>query len=1403
MLSHMQRTHVGSARTGTGFIRALVALLAAIGAGMLLPAANAQPSGASAFTPPPNGPRRADSTWVALRDATIHVSPTQTIEHGTIVMRDGRIMAILPGAADGPAPRPIGPRVVECAGLHVYPSFIEMHADVAAATRGEGQAANGLHWNTFVNPQYSALDGAGLDAAGAESLRKLGFGAAAISPRTGIIRGRSAVVSLAKAPDEASAEKPPVYASNAYMAMSLDPGARGGYPGSQMGSIALMRQTLLDADWQLAERMAGRVSGPTNAMDYLALAKGSQNVAALPVRPGVILFDVSDELEALRAAKIAREFSRPMILLGSGREFARLEAIRKDGHAIVLPLNFQRTPDVSSVGRQQATDLRDLMMWEQSPTNPRRVHSAGISFALTTAKLRDKGQFTENLRKAIRYGLPEQAALEALTTVPAKMLGIDADLGTLDVGKRANVLVATGPIFDKKTKLRAIYIDGVPHELSQAPESLAGTWDVQIPGAPEAKRSIVITREGDITIHRNDKSVKATRVQIEKDRIGYSFDHEPLDGQIGIYVMSGVVERTPSGAPVSIIGQGLRANGERFSWSATRREDSLEGNWVILFDDANVDSHPLVADDTNRITFLGAGPDADGKPPSPDDVKWDGRTLTYSIGTGGAERASVEAVVDFEAARPSMKGAVTAGGQKYPFVAQRFKDNPLVGSWRVTRFDEPRNPQEPDVAKRNAEREVKEIAAGQPDQIIIDVSEKRAEPAERRGGRRGQGAQQGEDNKPEVPAENKAENKPEGKPETKPDAQPDAKPDAKPDGKPEAKPEAKPDAPRTPKQYAVKLTFKKKDKPDVVIECEKVELKERTLTFTHSLEKLGAEGTSTDTITLFRDELHGESVRTSGDTISYIAKRVDPDADDEPAPTDIPEKLPTPFGPYGFDAYPAQGTFLITNATVWTQTDRGNIADSAVLIRDGKIAYVGPAAGAPSEGAVVIDAKGRHITPGIIDCHSHTGISRGVNEGGQAVTSEVRIEDVTNPDAISWYRQLAGGVTAVNNLHGSANAIGGQSQTNKNRWGASHPDDLHFEGAAPGIKFALGENPRQVNGGGSDRYPQTRMGVETLIRDRFTAAKEYAAAMKSAASGETPRRDLELDALAEILAGTRLIHCHSYRQDEIVMLTQVARDFGFKIGTFQHILEGYKVADYVRDYSGGGSGFTDWWAYKVEVQDAIPGGLPLMQEVGVTTSFNSDSDELARRLNVEAAKAIKYSNGRVSPEEAFKFVSLNAAKQLKVDQRVGTIEVGKDADIAVWSDNPLSPYAKCERTFVDGRQLFSLEQDAAARETIKKERARLMQKVLADGKRRSGGDSAEARSSSPDAPAGGPPGQGRRRRAPDGAAAPGATPPSDAPSGLSDEEVEILREQYLNMLQSGRDPLQAPGVCGCGLIHSW
>ncbi len=421
-------------------------------------------------------------------------------------------------------------------------------------------------------------------------------------------------------------------------------------------------------------------------------------------------------------------------------------------------------------------------------------------------------------------------------------------------------------------------------------------------------------------------------------------------------------------------------------------------------------------------------------------------------------------------------------------------------------------------------------------------------------------------------------------------------------------------------------------------------------------------------------------------------------------------------------AAPHAAEILVRHATLWTVSDKGILEDADLHVRDGRIVAVGRGLAAGSR-ATILDATGRHITPGLIDAHSHTAVDGSVNEGSNNITAEVRIGDVIDADDIAIYRQLAGGLTAANILHGSANAIGGQNQVIKLRWGAT-AETLKMEGAPPGIKFALGENPKRANFQQlpTQRYPQTRMGVEQSIRERFLAARDYRAAWEEygklpARQRERtvpPRRDLQLEALVEILEGDRLVHSHSYRQDEILMLIRLAEEFGFRIATFQHVLEGYKVADEIAAHGAGASTFSDWWAYKLEAYDAIPHNGALMAERGVLVSFNSDSSELARRMNLEAAKAVKY--GGMAPEEAIRFVTINPARQLGIDHRIGSLEPGKDADFVIWSGDPLSVYSIAEQTWVDGVKMFDRKEDLARRAEREDGRLALIAKVKGGGK---------------------------------------------------------------------------------------
>ena len=410
-------------------------------------------------------------------------------------------------------------------------------------------------------------------------------------------------------------------------------------------------------------------------------------------------------------------------------------------------------------------------------------------------------------------------------------------------------------------------------------------------------------------------------------------------------------------------------------------------------------------------------------------------------------------------------------------------------------------------------------------------------------------------------------------------------------------------------------------------------------------------------------------------------------------------------------------TLVIQNATIWSMGKAGKFIGSVVVV-DGKITEVGEKVMVPS-GAKIIDATGQHLIPGIIDCHSHIA-AEAINEGSVSVSSMVGIEDVINPEDIDIYRALAGGVTTANVLHGSANSIGGKCQVMKMRWGKD-AQGLKFEGSTPGIKFALGENPKRsgnvqatpgaANTGRPPRYPATRMGVEDVIREAFNDAREYQKSWKDYNDKKTsvePKRDLKLEPLVEVLEGKRFVHAHSYRADEILMLLRVADDFGFKIRTLQHVLEGYKVAKEIAEHGAGASTFSDWWSYKIEAYDAIPYNAAIMAKKGVVVSLNSDSAELMRHLNTEAAKVMKY--GGMTEEEALAMVTINPAKQLAIDNRVGSIEPGKDADLVLYDKNPLSNYTKVQKVWIDGSQYFDRDNDVSARAPAEAKKKALVDK---------------------------------------------------------------------------------------------
>jgi len=458
------------------------------------------------------------------------------------------------------------------------------------------------------------------------------------------------------------------------------------------------------------------------------------------------------------------------------------------------------------------------------------------------------------------------------------------------------------------------------------------------------------------------------------------------------------------------------------------------------------------------------------------------------------------------------------------------------------------------------------------------------------------------------------------------------------------------------------------------------------------------------------ETISGTATVLNGDTQNLEIKRIDTsskkDANtkakkENQTPNVVPVSYPN--GAYGFTKLPKAETLLFKNATVWTNESYGILENTDVLVQNGRISKIG--INLSSSKAKVIDATGKHLTAGIVDEHSHIAAAS-INESGQNSSAEVSIEDVIDADDVDIYRNLAGGVTTIQILHGSANPIGGRSAIIKLKWGES-AQNLIYKNSPKFIKFALGENVKQSNWESYSRFPQTRMGVEQLYIDYFSRAKAYDTKKKS---GKPYRKDTEMEVLAEILNKKRFISCHSYIQSEINMLMKVAEKFDFNINTFTHILEGYKVADKMKAHGVGASTFSDWWAYKYEVNDAIPYNASILNTMGVITAINSDDAEMSRRLNQEAAKAVKY--GGTSEEDAWKMVTLNPAKLLHIDDKVGSIKVGKNADLVLWSAHPLSIYAKAEKTIIEGVTYFDIDRDEKLRAAIQKERNELILMML-------------------------------------------------------------------------------------------
>ncbi len=968
----------------------------------------------------------------ALVNARIVTAPGQVIEKGTIVMRDGVIVSAGPKTSI-----PADARIWEADSLTVYAGLIDAcviptaeersTAPAEAGGRRPGAAAararGAAHVLGSVHPELRMSEMPPLTQKQVEGLRAAGFAVAQVVPREGILRGQSAVVGLdSDAPNQA------VLKADAAQVISIE-SQRSGYPGSLMGAIAVIRQAFLDARWYrdvqaaYARSPRGRERPETN-VSWEALQ---------PVVAGrqPVLFVTDEMLEVLRSASIAREATLTAMVVGAGDEYKRAPEIAASGMSVVVPVNFPEAPDVADAEMAHDVSTEELRHWYYAPENAKTLASHSIPFALTANGLKETKTFRAQVAKAIERGLKPVDALAAVTTTPARMLGLSDRLGTNAPGKIATHTVTRGDLFSEKGRVVAVWVDGESHPVDGEDESFKGSWSLQ------------------------------------------------WDGQRGVL---------------------------------------------------------LVAADKDTTVKLVRGADT----LSASQVRLDPRRLRFTIGSD-----------------------------------QRFDQRIEQGIARGSR-----------VAGATTDR-------------VLGVK------------------------LPEDPSEK---------------------------------------------------TAKKSD--------EKSDAKDRETVA--AAEKGGGKGK--------KDEPPIATPAVMGNTEAWRAR--------------------APVRP---------AAVLVRNATVWTAGPQGTLEGADLLIRDGKVVSVGRGLKAPA-GAQIIDGTGKHIAPGIIDEHSHSAILGNVNECTNNLTAEVRIGDVVNSESIQIYRQLAGGTTIMHLLHGSCNAIGGQSAVIKNKWGES-PDRLVFGDAPPTIKFALGENPKQSNWGNdaTDRYPKSRAGVEQSIREAFERARDYRAAQAEARAGKRPyppKPDLQAEAIAEILEGERMIHCHSYRQDEILMLMRLAESFGTRVNTFTHILEGYKVADEMAAHGASAMGFTDWWAYKFEVIDAIPHNGYLTWDRGVNTGFNSDDSELARRLNTEAAKAVKY--GGVPPEEAIKFVTLNPAKSLKIDQRVGSLEPGKDADFSIWSGSPLSQASTCEQTWIEGRKYFDRGQDLSARNLLAVERDALLARAK-DGKKEGGG----------------------------------------------------------------------------------
>ncbi|HAH55358.1 MAG TPA: amidohydrolase [Flavobacterium sp.] len=960
--------------------------------GIFIPTINAQE-----YFPNNESVQNKNNNFIVFTNAKIYVTPTQIIEKGSLLIQNGKVI----GAGINIS-IPKNCTTINLEGKSIYPSFIDIYTDFGIEkpksnpNPGRGMLYDtkreGYYWNENIRSEVNAYENFKYDQTKAEELLKIGFGVVGTHVQDGIARGTGTLIALN------NTDKSIRLLSNKisnHFGFTRSVTTNQSYPSSLMGMMALLRQMYLDENWYK------NGNSKTKDLSLEALINNEKLVQ---------IFTAEDKLNSLRASKLGKEFGVNYVLKGLGNEFERIEEIKNTNAKFIIPINFPEAYDVSNPYQADQMDLSTLRFWNQAPTNLKVLSDNKIEFALTTDKLKKLEDFRTNLLKAIKYGFDKTKALEALTTIPASILGKSGEIGSLATGSFANFVITSGEIFDVKTVLYENWVQGSKFVINDInAKDIRGSYDLtiendsykwKIEGEIAAPKSEITTiSKKKVTSKLSVANNWISALVKSKDSVNLSFTR-----------LMGFIENTQN-----LSGKAILPNGNEVKWSATKTSP-----FVVVKDTAKVEKPNVIP-----VTFP-------------------------NIGFGNTKK-------------------------------------------------------------------------------------------------------------------------------------------------------------------------------------------------------------------------------------------------------------------------PTQETIVFKNATVWTNEKEGILQETDVLVKNGKIAAIGKNISDAS--ATVIDAKGKHLTSGIIDEHSHIAISRGVNEGGHNSSAEVTIEDVVNSEDINIYRELAGGVTISQLLHGSANAIGGRSAIVKWKWGLA-PEELLYKNQPKFIKFALGENPKQSNWGNVNptRFPQSRMGVEQLFVDYFQRAKEYDEAWKKYNSNskkdknKAPRVDLELKTIAEIINKERFISCHSYVQSEILMLMNVAEKFNFKVNTFTHILEGYKVADRMKEHGVGASTFSDWWAYKFEVNDAIPYNGAIMHNEGLVVAFNSDDAEMSRRLNQEAAKAMKYGN--VPEEEAWKFVTLNPAKLLHIDDKVGSIKVGKDADIVLWNNHPLSIYAKAEKTLIEGVVYFDIQKDEAQRLAVANEKNELIRQLL-------------------------------------------------------------------------------------------